>query len=117
MAEPRSPDAGFRCRGRLSGHGEPRQRRGGTDPGHHQTAVTTDMHHRAGRPDPASGRRCRLAFTTGGQAGGFARRVDAADLHTHGTESADTQHQDSHESGDRKGGLDGDRTPVIQPGI
>lgn len=117
VAEPRSPDTGFGCRCRLGGHGEPRQRRGGADPGHHQTAVATDMHHRTGRSDPASGRRRRFALTTGGQAGRFARRVDAADLHAHGTEAADTQHQDRHQGGDRKGRLDGDRTPVIQPVI
>lgn len=75
------------------------------------------MHHRAGRGDTPSGGRGRIALTTGGQTGSFARCVDTPDLHAHRTKATDTQHQDSHQSCDGKSRLDRDRTPVIQPVI
>jgi hypothetical protein len=56
------------------------RRRGGTDPGHHEVAVMTQLQYRTRRADAVRGIRRRRIVTSGGQSGRLPCRVDTTHL-------------------------------------
>jgi hypothetical protein len=77
-----------------------------------ETAITPQLQRRAGRPDSAGRGNCARLVAAGRQPRRLPGGVDAAHLHCHRGESADTNDEHHNQRGDGESRLDGGETGV-----
>jgi hypothetical protein len=86
-------------------------------PGHDrrddESTVPAQLHGGTAGRDPAGDRDGRSLVTPRGQAGRFACRVNAANLHRHRCDAGQAQHEDHDQNGDTERRLDRGRTGIV----
>lgn len=112
LAEPRSRPRWLCQRGRLRGDRDTRQDHGGADPRDDEVAVPARLEHRTLGRDAARRRCGSRVITPSRQPRRLPGGVDTPNLHRHGGDTSDAQHQHRDQSRDRERRLDGDPTGV-----
>ena len=114
VAAPRSSRARFGYRHRLGPHRDAGEQQGGdADPRDDPPTVPSHLDRGTIGSGASRGVDGGTVVAAGGEPRGFPGRINAAHLHRHRGEPADTQDRDDDERGNRERGLDRDATTVI----